>query len=181
MSNRTKLSIVLITLISTCIAKANPTPSPGGGFYGESKFSIMQTLEFTYHIEGFSTADSMGTWILYGGPSFVYVWIPEDDEGVGLGLELGAETRRYYMRSLSGLFAGLYSGAGILWQSGAEYTAAISAGGKLGWRVNLRQQRLPFDLEPYICVGIMLVRFDGSNVFADLAPTLYLGTKLDLY
>lgn len=180
MGNRTKLMIVLITLLSVCLVRANPTPSPGNS-WGESAFSLMQTLEFTFHIEDFSTADSMRTWIIYGGPSIIYVWLPGENEGAGLGLELGAETRKYFKHPLSGPFAGLYSGVGILWRLGDDYTAAISAGAKLGLRVNLHAQRLPFDLEPYICVGIMLISFDGSNAWGNLAPTLYLGTKLDLY
>jgi hypothetical protein len=180
MGTRKAVALPLIILTFAGLVRANPTPGPGNS-WGESEFSVMQTLELTYHVEGFNTADSLGSWIVYGGPSFVYIWLPDDDEGTGLGLELGAEARRYVKRPLSGPFAGLYSGAGILWQSGRDYTAAISAGAKLGWRINLHEQRLPFDLEPYISVGIMLISFDGSNVWVNLAPTLYLGTKLDLY
>ena len=174
-NTRAVISITLIALLFVCIAKANPTPGPAS----ENRFSIMQTLEVTYHSEGPLASYTMSTWILYGGPTFVYIWRP--DMGAGLGVELGGELRKYFVQPLSGPFIGGYLGVGALWTPGEEQVEAISTGAKLGWRINLLNQGCLLDLEPYLCIGVKLLSFgeDGGGGFMD--ATLYIGTKFDFY
>lgn len=148
-----------------------------------NRFSIMQTFEVTFHIEQPLQPDTMGTWILYGGPVLSYVWSPDEIKGAGVGIELGVELRKYFVLPLSGLFSGVYLCAGALWRSGEEHVEAISAGFKLGWRIPLLSRGLSLDLEPYICVGVKLLSNGGDNNnsgFLDDA-TFYLGTKFDFY
>ncbi len=177
MSIRTTLPIMAVALLSAGVAGANPLPGPSS----ENQFTIMQTFEFTFHIEGSVEPDTMGTWILYGGPTLAYVWSPETIKGSGAGVELGAELRRYFKQPLSGPFAGVYMGAGVLWRSGEEHVEAISAGFKLGWRIPFLSRGLLLDLEPYICVGVKLLSNDGDDNGGFFDSTLYLGTKFDFY
>lgn len=177
MSVKTISLIVLVTLLLTGFAFANPAPWPGT----DNQFTIMQTLELTFHIEGPVQPDTMGTWILYGGPVLVNILSPAETKGTGLGIELGAELRKYFMRPVSGLFAGVYLGAGALWHSNGEQVEAISAGVKLGWRIPLFSKGLHLDIEPYICVGVKLLGTDESDDGAPFDAALYLGTKFDFY
>ncbi len=171
------IPMLVVTLQLTGVALANPSPWPGT----ENQFTIMQTLEVTFHIEGPLLPDTMGTWILYGGPTLVNILSPVETRGTGFGIELGAELRKYFMRPMSGLFAGAYLGAGALWRSGEEQVEAISAGVKLGWRIPLFRRGLLLDLEPYTCVGAKLFGTNenkNGNVFDG---ALYLGIKFDFY
>lgn len=177
MNVRITLLTVMVMLLLAGISFANPAPWPGT----DNQFTIMQTLEFTFHIEGPVQPDTMGTWIIYGGPTLVNILSPAETKGTGLGIELGAELRKYFMRPMSGLFAGAYIGAGALWRSGEEQVEAISAGVKLGWRIPLFSEGLQLDIEPYICVGTKLLDTDENDDSGLFDAALYLGTKFDFY
>jgi hypothetical protein len=177
MSIRITLLMVMVTLLLTGVSFANPAPWPGT----DNQFTIMQTVEFTFHIEGSIQPDTMGTWILYGGPTLVNILSPAETKGTGFGIEMGAELRKYFMRPLSGLFAGAYLGAGALWRSGEEQVEAVSAGVKLGWRIPLFSRGLQLDVEPYICVGAKLLGSNKDENSDLLDAALYLGTKFDFY
>ena len=177
MNIRITLLTLMVTLLLTGVSFANPAPWPGT----DNQFTIMQTLEFTFHIEGPIQPDTMGTWIIYGGPTLVNIMSPAETKGTGLGIELGAELRKYFMRPVSGLFAGAYLGAGALWRSGEEQVEAISAGVKLGWRIPLFNKGLHLDIEPYTCVGVKLLGTDGSDDGGLFDAALYLGAKFDFY
>ncbi len=169
--------MLVVTLLFTGIAVANPTAWPSS----DNQFTILQTIEFTFHVEGQIQPDTMGTWILYGGPTLVSILSPAETKGTGLGIELGAELRKYFMRPKSGLFTGVYLGAGALWRSGEEHVEAISTGIKLGWRIPLFNRGLLLDIEPYICVGAKLLSTDEGNNGGILDAALYLGAKFDFY
>ncbi len=156
---------------------ANPLPVPSS----ENRFTIMQTLEFTFHIEKPVEPDTMGTWIFYGGPVLACVLSPAETKGMGFGIELGSELRKYFTRPLSGPFTGVYMGAGAHWKSGEEHVEAISAGFKLGWRIPLFSRMLQLDIEPYICVGTKILSNDGDDNGGLFDAALYLGAKFDFY
>jgi len=90
MNRRIVYHAVIAVLLSAAAAQANPTPGP----QGINSFTVMQTLEFTFHIEKPTTPDSTGALILYGGPTLVRIWSPSEIEGNGLGIELGCELRK---------------------------------------------------------------------------------------
>jgi hypothetical protein len=69
-------------LFTVGFASVDPTP----GFWSQKSFTIMQTLEFTLHVEGPFTSDTTGTWILYGWPTLVHTWSPEELQGTCAGL-----------------------------------------------------------------------------------------------
>ncbi len=169
--------MLMVTLLLTGVSFGNPAPWPGT----DNQFTIMQTVEFTFHIERSIQPDTMGTWIIYGGPALVNILSPAETKGTGLGIELGAELRKYFMRPMSGLFAGAYMGAGALWKSGEEQVEAISAGVKLGWRIPLFNKGLQLDIEPYICVGAKLLGTDENDNSSLFDAAFYLGTKFDFY
>ncbi|MCD4776781.1 MAG: hypothetical protein K8S15_12115 [Candidatus Aegiribacteria sp.] len=178
MNIRSALLSIAVALFSTSFVSADPVPIPPA----ENRFSIMQTLEMTFHMESPLDQHSMNTWIIYGGPSLVYIWIPDEIVGSGIGLELGGELRKYFIEPYSGIFFGAYMGAGILFRTGEEHIEAISSGLKLGWRIPLIRAALPLDLEPYIGVGIKLLS-NENDVWGENYShvTLYLGTKVELY
>lgn len=155
---------------------ADPTPDPDNLDDGGS---LLQTVEATVHVEGGFSGDSLQSWILYAGPSFVYVWRPEDLRGPGLGLELGGELRRSLRRPLSGPFLGAYAGVGILWRMDEKASEAVTAGVKTGWRIPV-SSGIPLDVEPYAGVGLRLLTLSGGRESSSLHGILYLGLKLDL-
>lgn len=169
--------MLMVALLLTGVSFANPSPWPDT----DNQFTIMQTLEFTFHIEEPVQPDTMGTWIIYGGPTLVNTLSPAETKGTGLGIELGVELRKYFMRPRSGLFAGAYMGAGALWRSSEESVEAISAGVKLGWRIPLFSRGLLLDVEPYICVGMKLLGSDKNENGGFFDAALYLGIKFDFY
>jgi hypothetical protein len=158
-------------------AVSNPTPPPA-----EGRFTVMHTLEFTLNIEYPMKPDTLSTFILYGGPTLVYVWSPDESRGFGVGIELGGELRKYFQRPVSGLFAGGYIGAGALWKSDDETVETVSAGVKLGNRIPfLSGDEVLMDIEPYLCLGFQLLDLNGDNESRFSDTTLYLGFKLDFY
>ena len=162
--------IVLFSVVS-----ANPTPPP---YSSSSDFSVMQTVEFTYHYEQ-PVGENDNSIILYGGPTAVYVWYPEDEQGEGMGLEAGVEARKYLHAGLEHLFFGTYGGVGILWRKDEENVKALSGGVKIGWKENLHRIQLPFDLEPYVCIGFVVSDEQSTQYVPELV--FYLGFKLDIY
>ena len=181
MNIRCTLLPVAVVLLFACFVSADPLPIPAA----EGRFSIMQTLEMTFHIEIPLDQHSMNTWIIYGGPSLAYIWIPDEIEGSGVGIELGGELRKYFIKPFSGLFFGAYFGAGVLWGTGEEHIEAISTGLKFGWRIPLIRTALPLDIEPYVGIGIKLLsneKNEWNENYSDANDiTLYLGTKVELY
>lgn len=157
-------------------AFADPTPDPD---YIDDGGSLLQTVEVTVHVERGFSGDSLQSWILYAGPSLVYVWSPEDLRGPGLGLELGGELRRSLRRPLSGPFLGAYAGVGILWRMDEKASEAVTAGVKMGWRIPVRSDS-PVDIEPYAGVGLRLLSLSGGRESSSLHGILYLGLKLDI-
>jgi hypothetical protein len=139
----------------------------------------MQTLEFILHVEGPLTSDTIETWILYGGPTLVHIWSPEELQGTCAGLELGGELRRYFIQPLTGPFMGAYFGAGALWRLEEETVEAVSAGAKLGWRIPMLHSDLRLYIEPYsaICVKLFSIGEEYEEALFD--GTLFLGMKLD--
>lgn len=167
--------IALVLIVTAGTVTADPTPDPD---YIDDGGSLLQTVEATVHVEGGFNGDSLQSWILYGGPTFVYVWSPENLSGPGLGLELGGELRRSLRRPLSGLFLGAYAGVGILWRIDEKASEAVTAGVKMGWRIPV-SSGIPLDVEPYAGVGVRLFSLsDGGEPFS-LHPILYLGLKFD--
>jgi len=164
-----------ITLFMVGAVYADPTPDPD---YIDDGCSLLQTVEATVHVEGGLSGDSLQSWILYGGPTFVYVWSPEDLSGPGLGLELGGELRRSLRRPLSGPFLGAYAGVGILWRVDEKASEAVTAGVKMGWRIPV-SSGIPLDAEPYAGVGIRLLSLSGGRESSSLHGILYIGLKLD--
>lgn len=158
----------------SCAALCNPTPGPLS-----SSRPIMQTLEFVYHYEQ-AVGDSSNSIILYGGPTAVYIWHPEDVTGFGFGLEAGVEARKYLFEPRSRLFLGGYGGYGVLWREHEDEIAAVSLGLKLGWRENLHQYSIPIDLEPYFCLGYMVHNQITEGNF-ELRPVIYLGLKAAIF
>lgn len=154
---------------------ADPTPDPD---YIDDGGSLLQTVEATVHVEGGFRGDSLQSWILYGGPTFVYVWSPEDLSGPGFGLELGGELRRSLRRPLSGPFLGAYAGVGILLREDEKASEAVTAGVKMGCRIPV-SSGVPLDIEPYAGVGIRLLSLSGGRESSSLHGILYLGLKLD--
>ena len=177
MNIRTVLFTVILILLATAVAGANPSPWPSS----ENNFTIIQTFEVTFHIEKPLESDSMGAFILYGGPVLSYVWNPAENKGAGFGVELGAELRKYFMQPMSGLFIGGYLGTGALWRSGEENVVTMSTGVKLGWRIPLIKRGLLLDVEPYICVGVKLLGIDENQNAGPFDAAPYLGTKFDFY
>jgi hypothetical protein len=147
---------------------ADPTPGPPG-----SDNSVLGTLEAVVQAEGLLSSDSMGTWIVYGGPAVVRICSPEELEGFGLGAELGAEVRRSLAGPFSGPFMGVYAGLGILWTGGEKENEAATAGAKTGWRIPLTGNAL---LEPYLGVGLEVYSFSDEDQTFD--SIVYLGMKL---
>lgn len=155
---------------------ANPTPGPD-----EAETSLLQTVEAVFQLEGPVGEDSAGIWILYGGPTLVYVWRPEDARGAGLGLELGGEIRKSFLEPFSGPFMSAYLGVGALWRNEEETSEAVSGGVKLGWRIPLLTGAVLLDLEPYAGAGIRLFSLsdpEGSDFGGGM---LYLGLKLGFH
>jgi len=177
MNIRTALFTVILILLTTGVAGANPSPWPSS----ENGFSIIQTFEATFHIEKPLESDTMGAFIVYGGPTLAYILSPAENKGAGFGVELGAELRKYFMQPMSGLFTGGYLGTGALWRSGEEKVVTISVGVKLGWRIPLIKRGLLLDVEPYICVGVKLLGIDEAENGGTFDAALYLGTKFDFY
>lgn len=171
-----KLLLVTLLLVIACVY-ANPTPGPIGQ---DTRVSIMQTLEFTYHAE-FPIGETKSSIVLYGGPTAAYIWYPEDERGEGLGLEAGVELRGYKRQMYSGVFAGAYAGGGILWRKDEENIEAFSAGLKFGWRKDLHSMGAPVDLEPYLCAGFMIDPYSADNWVFRPAPVFYLGLKLAFF
>lgn len=171
------MTMVTVSLFSAGMARANPLPWPGT----ENQFTIMQTLEVTFQIEKPLKLDSMGAFILYGGPVLANILSPAETKGTGFGIELGAELRKYFMLPMSGLFMGGYLGAGALWSSGDKNVLAVSTGIKLGWRIPLLNRELSLDIEPYICVGVKLLGIDENENNGPFEAALYLGTKFEFY
>jgi hypothetical protein len=164
--------------IAVTIVYANPTPGPFGT---DIAISVMQTVEFTYHAEFPIGEESKSSAILYGGPTAVYVWLPPDERGEGLGLEAGVELRGYKVNRYSGIFVGAYTGGGILWRRGEENIKAFSGGVKIGWRQDMHKLGFPADLEPYLCVGFMIEHEDTNGWIFEPAPVIYLGLKLAFF
>jgi len=182
-----RLCIVTITILTSLTAlsvSADPLPAPEP----ENGFSVMQTFETTFHHERPISGDTLGTSIIYAGPSLARVWLPEEVTGNGMGIEIGVEARRYVIRPLSGPFVGLYIGGGVLWRHEAEKLESISTGLKLGWRIKLLEGMPNLDLEPYIGVGFRIFGndpyeisygyLDGKDHFQGI---IYLGTKVDIF
>ena len=157
-----------IALLSSSVM-ANPTPGPSG----EADNSVLGTLEAVVQAEGTLSSDSLGTWIVYGGPTLVRIWSPGDLEGFGMGAEMGVEVRRSIVRPFSGPFMGVYAGLGILWTGGEKDNEAASAGAKAGWRIPLTGNAL---LEPYLGVGLEAYSFGEEIQTFD--SMFYLGMKL---
>ncbi|MFO7627226.1 MAG: hypothetical protein R6V62_08210 [Candidatus Fermentibacteraceae bacterium] len=175
MTSRVSVSWI-VTLFMVGAVLADPTPDPD---YIDDGGSLLQTFEVTVHVERGFSGDSLQSWILYGGPTLVYVWSPEDLRGPGLGLELGGELRRSLRRPLSGPFLGAYTGVGILWRMDENASEAVTAGVKMGWRIPVSSGS-PLDIEPYAGVGIRLLSLSGGRESSSLHGILYLGLKLDI-
>ena len=95
----------------------------------------------------------------------------ENFSSFGWGISMGFELRKYFLRVLTGPFAGRYGGAGVqLYRDDGETVreAAVSIGPKMGCRIPLFNG---LDLEPYTALGVFFPMFD---------PAMYLGMKLDI-
>ena len=77
--------IVLLAIIIALTALsvfADPLPAPES----DNGFSMIQTFETAFHHERPITGDTLGTLIVYAGPSLARVWLPEEVAGNGMGI-----------------------------------------------------------------------------------------------
>jgi hypothetical protein len=171
---------IAILLAATC-GTAMANPSPGSG-WSEGRLSVLQTLEMVYQIEhAWNDEDSTEVVILYGGPAFVYNYLPDDLSGPGVAVEAGIELRKQFTGHPGGMFAGLYAGTGVQWSSsedeGDTRTTAVSVGMKVGYRIKLLAGSICLDAEPYLCVASSIPIVETH----DLAGAAYIGFKLAFF
>ena len=87
-----RISFVIIAILIELTAlsvSADPLPAPEP----ENGFSVMQTFETAFHHESPIAGDTLGTFIIYAGPSLARVWLPEEVAGNGMGIEIGVGFR----------------------------------------------------------------------------------------